>query len=161
MSNAVNNDSSSSPVGVDMGITTGYDMSNTTTRTATMSPEEYTEFLKSHIIPGAGEWVIIVLYVCTFFIGLIGNSLVCFAIIRNKNMRTTTNVYIMNLSVADLAVILVCLPLSLVYDVTSTWFFGTIACCIYSFLNVSPDFCFCLAVRSFFFKDESSFMLRN
>ncbi|KAL4220664.1 Orexin receptor type 2 [Mactra antiquata] len=101
----------------------------------TMSPEDYIEYLKSHIYPTTGEWVLIFLYICTFFVGLIGNSLVCFSIIRNKNMRTITNIFIMNLSVADLAVILICLPLSLVFDVTSTWFFGTVGCCIYSFLS--------------------------
>jgi formate/nitrite transporter FocA (FNT family) len=40
----------------------------------------------------------------------IGNALVCLAVWSNHSMRTVTNIYIVNLAVADFFVILFCLP---------------------------------------------------
>ncbi|XP_045199926.2 orexin receptor type 2-like [Mercenaria mercenaria] len=97
--------------------------------------EEYMDRLHDFIYPKPSEWVLIVAYALTFFVGLIGNFLVCFAIWRNKNMRTVTNMFIVNLSVADLAVIILCLPSALLIDVTQTWFLGTTLCKIHLFLQ--------------------------
>ena len=75
--------------------------------------EDYYDRMFETIFPDTGEWILISVYFITFLVGLVGNSLVCFAIWRNKNMRTVTNIFIVNLSVADLAVIIVCLPSTL------------------------------------------------
>lgn len=99
--------------------------------------DDYIDSLYEEIYPSTGKWILIVVYIVTFIVGLVGNTLVCFAIWRNPNMRTVTNIYIVNLSVADLAVILVCLPSTLVVDVTLTWFFGTAFCKINMFIMVS------------------------
>ncbi|CAG9766133.1 unnamed protein product [Ceutorhynchus assimilis] len=73
-----------------------------------------------------------------FVLGLLGNILVCVAVYRNHSMRTVTNYFIVNLAVADALVILFCLPFSVVWDVTSTWWFGTAMCKIVSNIqNVS------------------------
>lgn len=104
--------------------------------------EDYLDRMYDKIFPDPGEWVLIAVYFVTFMVGLIGNSLVCFAIWRNKHMRTVTNIFIVNLSVADLAVIIVCLPSTLLVDVTLTWFLGTVLCKIHVFLMVSLKACF-------------------
>lgn len=96
--------------------------------------EDYWDRLDAYIYPEPFEWGLIVLYIVTFFVGLIGNSLVCFAIWRNTKMRTITNIFIVNLSVADLGVIIICLPSTLLVDVTETWFLGTPFCKIHLFL---------------------------
>ncbi|XP_060574756.1 orexin receptor type 2-like isoform X1 [Ruditapes philippinarum] len=97
--------------------------------------EDYIDRVHALIYPEPGEWVLIVVYALTFFVGLIGNILVCFAIWRNKNMRTITNMFIVNLSVADLAVIILCLPSALLIDVTETWYLGNTFCKIHIFLQ--------------------------
>ena len=99
--------------------------------------EDYFDRMEDYIYPEPFEWGLIVVYIITFFVGLIGNSLVCFAIWRNKKMRTITNIFIVNLSVADLGVIIICLPSTLLVDVTETWFLGTAFCKIHLFLMVS------------------------
>lgn len=99
--------------------------------------EDYYDRMYDSIFPDTGQWILIAGYIVTFFVGLFGNCLVCFAILRNKNMRTVTNIFIMNLSVADLAVIIVCLPSTLLVDVTLTWFLGTPLCKIHVSLMVS------------------------
>ncbi|XP_052783142.1 orexin receptor type 2-like [Mya arenaria] len=74
------------------------------------------------------EWVLVAAYVLTFVVGVLGNILVCFAVCRNKEMRTVTNIFMVNLAVADLNVILVLLPSSLLVDVTETWLLGKAMC---------------------------------
>ncbi|XP_055591099.1 orexin receptor type 2-like [Uranotaenia lowii] len=58
----------------------------------------------------------------------VGNALVCIAVYTNHTMRTVTNIFIVNLAVADFFVILFCLPPTVVWDVTETWFMGKAMC---------------------------------
>ncbi|BFZ16476.1 hypothetical protein BsWGS_19515 [Bradybaena similaris] len=88
----------------------------------------YFDHLYQHIAPKDFEWVFIIPYFLTFIVGLVGNALVCWAVWRNHNMRTVTNVFIVNLAVGDFMVILVCLPPTLIQDVIETWFLGTWCC---------------------------------
>ncbi|XP_048006735.1 orexin/Hypocretin receptor type 1-like [Leguminivora glycinivorella] len=93
-----------------------------------MTREEYEEMLQDYIFPRPFEWVLITTHAIVFVIGLIGNALVCIAVYRNHSMRTVTNYFIVNLAVADFMVILICLPPTVLWDVTETWFFGTAMC---------------------------------
>lgn len=61
---------------------------------------------------------------------------VCFAVWKNRHMRTVTNYFIVNLSFADVLVTIICLPASLVVDITETWFFGKTLCKIVPYLQV-------------------------
>ena len=45
-------------------------------------------------------------YVIIFLVGLVGNLVVLVVMLSNPHMRTTTNIYLVNLSAAD---ILMCL----------------------------------------------------
>ncbi|MCL4162490.1 UNVERIFIED_CONTAM: hypothetical protein GTU68_006884, partial [Idotea baltica] len=49
-------------------------------------------------------------YGIIFTIGLIGNLLVVFIVIRNPNMRTITNIFITNLAISDILMCLVAIP---------------------------------------------------
>ncbi|XP_038044716.1 G-protein coupled receptor moody-like [Patiria miniata] len=51
--------------------------------------------------------VVAVLYLIASVLGIIGNSLVIFAVILSRKLRTTTNAFVVNLSVADLLTSLV------------------------------------------------------
>ncbi|XP_059055634.1 orexin/Hypocretin receptor type 1-like [Achroia grisella] len=93
-----------------------------------MTKEEYIDMLNEYIFPHPYEWVLIATHAIVFVIGLIGNALVCIAVYRNHSMRTVTNYFIVNLAVADFMVILICLPPTVLWDVTETWFFGTAMC---------------------------------
>lgn len=98
--------------------------------------DEYLDYLEDYVFPDDWEWGIIILYAVTFIVGLSGNVLVCFAVWRNRSMRTVTNIFIVNLAIADLAVIIICLPPTLLSDVTETWYFGFAMCKIALFLQV-------------------------
>ncbi|XP_026682351.1 neuropeptide Y receptor type 1-like [Diaphorina citri] len=59
-------------------------------------------------------------------IGVLGNIMVPCVILKSKDMRNSTNIFLMNLSIADLMVLLVCTPTVLV-EVNSkpeTWQMG-------------------------------------
>lgn len=101
----------------------------------------YYDHLYQHITPKDFEWAFILPYFLTFAVGLVGNGLVCFAVWRNANMRTVTNVFIVNLALGDFMVILVCLPPTLIQDVTETWFLGTVCCKAVLYLQVSVCGC--------------------
>lgn len=115
------------------------DTTNTTCIIQNMTCEEYEDYIDEiieYVKPTSSEWVLIALQFLVFIVGLIGNGLVCIAVYRNKSMRTVTNYYIVNLAVADFLVILICLPPTVVWDVTETWFMGLILCRVVLFSQV-------------------------
>ena len=64
-----------------------------------------------------------------FVIGVFGNLMVIYVIIKVKNMRTATNVFLLNLSVADVLVLLVCQPAGLLeFFGKDRWFLGEVMC---------------------------------
>lgn len=101
------------------------------------------EQFKAHIIkfirPHAGTFILMIIHAIVFIIGLIGNVLVCVAVYKNHTMRTVTNYFIVNLALADFLVILFCLPPTVIWDITLTWFFGLTMCKIVLYLQVSAN----------------------
>uniref|UniRef100_A0A3Q0RQL5 Neuropeptide Y receptor type 2 n=2 Tax=Heroini TaxID=318529 RepID=A0A3Q0RQL5_AMPCI len=71
---------------------------------------------------------LITAYSLIILMGLLGNALVIYMIIRYKNMRTVTNFFIANLALADLLVNTFCLPFTLVYTLLEEWTFGAVLC---------------------------------
>lgn len=69
-------------------------------------------------------------YILICVIGLAGNGLVVFVIARYANMKTVTNLYILNLSIAD-SVFLLGLPLLTTTLVVQRWVFGLVLCKVY------------------------------
>lgn len=105
-----------------------------------LNDEDYLDYLENYVFPEDWEWSVIIMYAITFVVGLSGNVLVCFAVWRNRSMRTVTNIFIVNLAIADLTVIIICLPPTLLADVTETWYFGFVMCKIALFLQVRTVF---------------------
>ncbi|MGH0131100.1 UNVERIFIED_CONTAM: hypothetical protein FKN15_009742 [Acipenser sinensis] len=64
------------------------------------------------------------------------NKEVCIAVWKNHHMRTVTNYFIVNLSLADVLVTITCLPASLVVDITETWFLGQTLCKVLPYLQI-------------------------
>ena len=78
--------------------------------------------------------VLMILYSVTFTVGLVSNSLAILAVLKHKHMRTITNMFLVNLSVGNLLVVIVCMPLSLasyVYKV-GIMFCGKSYVCLHS-----------------------------
>ncbi|XP_023348763.1 allatostatin-A receptor [Eurytemora carolleeae] len=61
-------------------------------------------------------------------VGLVGNILVIAVVATNPQMRNTTNLLILNLAVADLLFLIMCVPFTAVDYVLMSWPFGLVWC---------------------------------
>ncbi|WAR22722.1 OX1R-like protein [Mya arenaria] len=104
-----------------------------------MTVSECSKRIDKHVTPGLVEWFIIALYSVILILGLVGNGLVCFVVVRTSHMRTVVNIFIVNLAVADFLVLLVCLPPSVLADTTESWYLGDIMCKVVPFLQRQFD----------------------
>lgn len=102
-----------------------------------LSNEDYVDVINRYLIPNPWEVLVIILYIIVFIVGVIGNFLVCFVVLRNEYMRTVTNVFLVNLAIGDFLVINFCLPFTLVEDIRETWYFGPIICRLVKYIQVS------------------------
>lgn len=77
------------------------------------------------------EWqpaVQILLYSLIFLLSVLGNSLVITVLIRNKRMRTVTNIFLLSLAVSDLMLCLFCMPFNLIPNLLKDFIFGSAVC---------------------------------
>ncbi|XP_068164731.1 cholecystokinin receptor type A [Antennarius striatus] len=74
------------------------------------------------------QTVRIVLYSFIFLLSVTGNSLIIAVLVRNKRMRTVTNLFLLSLSISDLMVSLVCIPFTLIPNLMRDFIFGTGMC---------------------------------
>ena len=79
--------------------------------------------------------VLSVLYVLTFLAGIIGNLFVILVVVRQRHMRTLTNVFFLNLTIGDLMVVSVCIPITLGNHIYKDWIYGEILCKATPFLQ--------------------------
>ncbi|NWV01871.1 NPFF1 protein, partial [Upupa epops] len=70
----------------------------------------------------------ILAYTFIFLMCMIGNLLVCFIVVRNRQMRTVTNMFILNLAISDLLVGIFCMPTTLVDNLITGWPFDNTMC---------------------------------
>ncbi|XP_029021541.1 neuropeptide Y receptor Y7 [Betta splendens] len=93
-------------------------------RTGSHSPGFHTDVTKRVGV----QITLIAAYSLIILLGLLGNALVIYMIVRYRNMRTVTNFFIANLALADLLVNALCLPFTLVYTLLDEWKFGAVLC---------------------------------
>lgn len=80
-----------------------------------------------------GAWqpesvIIPLLYLLIFLVGTVGNCLVLAVLLRNGQVKNTTNLFILNLGVADLCFILFCVPFQATIYTLEGWVFGAFMC---------------------------------
>lgn len=61
--------------------------------------------------------IFIISYFLIFFLCMVGNTVVCFIVMRNKHMHTVTNLFILNLAISDLLVGIFCMPITLLDNI--------------------------------------------
>ncbi|KAJ8716307.1 hypothetical protein PYW08_013592 [Mythimna loreyi] len=74
-----------------------------------------------------------VIYTVIFVLGLLGNILVCFVVIRNKAMQTVTNLFISNLALSDILLCVFAVPFTPLYTFRGAWSWGSLLCHIMPF----------------------------
>ncbi|CAK1541199.1 unnamed protein product [Leptosia nina] len=119
-----------------------------TYKNETHTREVFFDFEANTTFPNFTEYAEIPYYIkatsMTFCIvimclGVIGNVMVPIVILKTKDMRNSTNIFLVNLSIADLMVLLVCTPTVLV-EVNSkpeTWVLGKELCLAVPFVELT------------------------
>ncbi|XP_066530273.1 galanin receptor type 1 [Hoplias malabaricus] len=95
--------------------------------------------LEAHAV-GADNVVTLLVFGLIFALGVLGNSLVITVLARRVRgqTRSTTNVFILNLSIADLSYLLFCVPFQATVYVLPSWVLGEFICkFIHYFFTVS------------------------
>lgn len=67
---------------------------------------------------------------------LIGNVSLYIIVYNNKDLRTITNLYILNLAAADIMVSVLSIPVTVVTIITERWVFGDTACTALGFFTI-------------------------
>ncbi len=74
------------------------------------------------------QGILITLYTVIFILGVSGNSLVVYVVIRNKSMQTITNIFITNLAVSDIMMCMLAVPFTPISGLLQDWIFGEFLC---------------------------------
>lgn len=77
----------------------------------------------------------VIAYSCLFVIAATGNLTVLITLLRSRTIKSRVNTYIMHLSIADLIVAFIMLPLEIVWNITVSWEAGDAACRILMFFR--------------------------
>uniref|UniRef100_UPI00358F0A9D somatostatin receptor type 5-like n=1 Tax=Myxine glutinosa TaxID=7769 RepID=UPI00358F0A9D len=90
-----------------------------------------------------------VIYFMVCAVGLVGNTLVIYVVLRYAKMKTVTNIYILNLAVAD-ELFMLGLPFLAMQNALSYWPFGSLMCRLVMTIDAINQFTsiFCLMVMS-------------
>lgn len=89
---------------------------------------------------GVDNFVSLLIFGLIFILGVLGNAMVITVLARRKpgQPRSTTNIFILNLSVADLSYLLFCVPFQSTIYMLPTWVLGAFICkFIHYFFTVS------------------------
>lgn len=94
--------------------------------------------LYAFVWPTAWHWLFMAANLLVFLVGLFGNALVCVSVWQSRRSvrSTATHPYIANLALADMLVLIVCQPSTVVWDVLKSWLFGVVTCKVVLYLQV-------------------------
>ena len=87
----------------------------------------------SMLLPEA--YVVPILFGVIFVVGLVGNGTLIYTVIRNREMRTVPNIFIVSLALGDLLLILVSVPFTATIYTFSSWPYGEFVCKLNEFLQ--------------------------
>ncbi|XP_013777923.1 neuropeptide F receptor-like [Limulus polyphemus] len=97
-------------------------------------------YVNNRAINDSALTVLLLAYVLLILAGASGNGLVCMAVARKPQMRTSRNVFIINLAISDLILCLFTMPFSLVEIVLKFWPLGVITCKLVASLQATSIF---------------------
>lgn len=88
----------------------------------------------------------IIFYAIAFLLAVFGNTIVILIIILNKRMKSTTNVFLLNLAISDLMVGCFCMWIHLGNSITQEWPFGEYVCKVNTFMQ-GRSFCLMILIQ--------------
>ena len=73
-------------------------------------------------------------YSIMFLLSLLGNSLVCYIVWKNKRLHTVTHMFIINLSASDILITIFNIPFNIARNLMDQWIFGQFMCAFINFI---------------------------
>lgn len=112
-------------------------------------PHLFNQSAQSVPFQGSSAVLTAVTYLTVFAVGLTGNTLAIYVVLRYAGMKTVTNIYILNLAIAD-ELYIIGLPFLTTQNVLSYWPFGSFLCRAVMTADSMNQFTsiFCLTVMS-------------
>ncbi|XP_052858524.1 allatostatin-A receptor isoform X1 [Drosophila gunungcola] len=110
---------------------------------ASRNDENLTSFFTDEewlAISGTLPWIVVFFFGAIAITGFFGNLLVILVVVFNKNMRSTTNLMIVNLAAADLMFVILCIPFTATDYMVYYWPFGRFWCRSVQYLIVVTAF---------------------
>lgn len=100
-------------------------------------------FYNAFAHPAFIERLLIIIYSVIFFIGIVGNIMTIIIIKCNTNLRTITNLYLLNLAVSDLMMLICNLPLEMIEIHYREWPLSILFCRL---RNICVEFFTCSSI---------------
>ena len=72
--------------------------------------------------------VVVIIYSILFVISSIGNTTVFISLVKNRNRKLRINLLILNLTIADLIVTYIMIPMEIGWRITNQWLAGDFMC---------------------------------
>ena len=96
------------------------------------------------IEPPPMRWTLRLIFIAVFIVGIIGNSVVCAAVIRRKRMRSSNNIFTFNLALCDLLNVAIYLPTQMAaFENDQNWAVGNFMCHV---VYILVPLCLCASI---------------
>lgn len=80
-------------------------------------------------VPGLERFIVPAIFSVVVLLGCLGNTLVIIVVFKNKDhFRNTTNLFILNLAIADMLFLIFCVPFHAIIYTLNDWPFGEFMC---------------------------------
>ncbi|KAL4231931.1 Delta-type opioid receptor [Mactra antiquata] len=87
------------------------------------------EFTSSdHWFESSTETLLVILYCVAIVLGILGNAIVCYVVMKFSHLHKPRNFLILNLSVCGIIMCVFCMPFSLIRILLKNWHLGEILC---------------------------------
>ena len=106
----------------------GYTGEVSTSLTSTAYDNSTDEFHPTTTHNHLETWLIPTIFFLITFIGVVGNLLVIYFVVRHGQMKTVTNYYIVNLAFTDVSFLVCCAPFTAIIYAIPSWIFGRFLC---------------------------------
>ena len=87
-------------------------------------------------LPVASQVTLIMLYTLTALASLVGNAMVIFVLCCVRRNHSNLSRYLVNLAVADLTMVIFCIPFTFTETMLGHWIFGRTMCPLAQFMQV-------------------------
>ncbi|XP_038050922.1 probable G-protein coupled receptor 83 [Patiria miniata] len=87
-------------------------------------------------VPAGTVAAFIPLYTSVVILSLLGNALVCLAVVRNKRMRSVTNFFLANQALSDIVMTILNIPFTAYHQMVLDWPFGDLMCHLAEYMGM-------------------------